>query len=32
LLNLIAELDLLLALTGVCAVGELNAGLLRRVS
>jgi lactate 2-monooxygenase len=32
LLNLIAELDLLLALTGVCAVGELNAELLRRVS
>ncbi len=31
LLNLIAELDLLLALTGVRAVGELNAELLRRV-
>lgn len=29
--NLIAELDLLLALTGVRAVGELNADLLRRV-
>ncbi|MGC2654591.1 MAG: alpha-hydroxy-acid oxidizing protein, partial [Mycobacterium sp.] len=29
--NLIAELDLLLALTGVRAVDELNADLLRRV-
>jgi isopentenyl diphosphate isomerase/L-lactate dehydrogenase-like FMN-dependent dehydrogenase len=29
--NLIAELDLLLALTGVRAVGELNPDLLRRV-